>query len=598
MLRRRMMEGKSLSHLSDKVPELEASSQSSGAASDSGDDYSYDESTLGGPDPYHDVRERMDTLAAQDRAMYATHTLPGNPKSHEEELSIPALTAFSTYLAYSVLILCGRIRDLLAALLGGRYIRKGTDVPSDNRTFFAPIVKSWEHFYTRRLYHRIQDCWNRPISSNPGAHIEVLERVSTDGQKSMKLVGPPESIADAKKRDEYTEGEFYTKAHTGAVARKCLNLGSYNYLGFADDWNNTCKDEVMTSLESFPVSAQAARNEFGTTSLHRELENTVADFLGKDDALVLTMGFNTNATTIPALMSRGDLIISDELNHTSIVNGARASGAAIRIFRHNDIEHLEETIREAIVMGRPRTRRPWNKIMVIVEGVYSMEGEYCDLKNVVKVCKKYGVYTYLDEAHSIGAMGATGRGCAEYTDVDTADVDIMMGTFTKSFGGMGGYIAASKDVIAHLRWKCAGSSCHNSLSPTVCQQVLTSFRVMTGEDGTNIGKQKFQALRDNSNYFRMRLNDMGLLTLGRYDSPIMPVMLYIPTKIAAFSRECYKRGLAVVVVGFPAVPLLMARARFCISAAHTRADLDKALEELEDIADILHLRYKRSAFGG
>lgn len=588
-----------MSHLSDKVPELETSSDASGPSdSDTEDSYFYDETVLGKADPYHDVRERMDHLAATDRAKHATHTLPADIKSHEEELSIPALTAFSTYLAYTVLIMCGRIRDLFASIVGGRYIRKANDVPSDDRTFFAPLVKSWEHFYTRRLYHRIQDCWNRPISSNPGANIEVLERVSTDGQKSMKLVGPANSIEDKETREEYTKGDFYSESHTGAVAKKCLNLGSYNYLGFADDWSNTCKDDVMGSLEAFPVSAQNSRNELGTTALHRELETTVADFLGKDDALVLTMGFNTNATTIPALMSRGDLIISDELNHTSIVNGARASGAAIRIFRHNDIAHLEETVREAIVMGRPRTRRPWNKIMVIVEGVYSMEGEYCDLKNVVKVCKKYGVFTYLDEAHSIGAMGATGRGCAEYTEVDTADVDVMMGTFTKSFGGMGGYIAASKEVIAHLRWKCAGSSCHNSLSPTVCQQVLTSFKVMTGADGTNIGKQKFQALRDNSNYFRMRLNDMGLLTLGRYDSPIMPVMLYIPTKIAAFSRECYKRGLAVVVVGFPAVPLLMARARFCISAAHTREDLDMALNELEEIADILHLRYARPAFGG
>jgi len=477
MLRRRMMEdGKSLSPYDDKVPEVEASSQSSGAASDDDESvYHYDKSL--GTDPYQDVRRRMEDLAAHDRAMYATHTLPGNPKPHEEELSIPALTALSTYLAYSVLIMCGRIRDFLSALWGGRYIRTSSDFPSDNRTVFAPIVKSWETFYTRRLYHRIQDCWNRPISSNPGAHIEVLERVSTDGQKSMQLVGPVESITDEKVKNEYTQGEFFAESHTGAVVRKCLNLGSYNYLGFADDWANTCRDEVMASLEDFSVSAQSSRSEFGTTALHRELEKTVAGFLGKEEALVLTMGFNTNATTIPALMSRGDLIISDELNHTSIVNGARASGAAIRIFRHNDIEHLEETIREAIVLGRPRTRRPWNKIMVIVEGIYSMEGEYCDLQNVVRVCKKYGVFIYLDEAHSIGAMGPTGRGCTEYTGVDTADVDVLMGTFTKSFGGMGGYIAASKEIVEHLRWKCAGSSCHNSLSPTVCQQVLTSFRV-------------------------------------------------------------------------------------------------------------------------
>ena len=189
------------------------------------------------------------------------------------------------------------------------------------------------------------------------------------------------------------------------------------------------------------------------------------------------MGFNTNCTTIPALVGRGDLLISDELNHTSIVNGARSSGAAIRIFRHNDTRHLEEILKEAIVKGRPRTRRPWNKILVVVEGIYSMEGEYCDLSNVVRVCKKYGAYVYLDEAHSIGAMGPTGRGCAEYCGVDTADIDIMMGTFTKSFGGMGGYIAAGKDTIAFLRKQCAGSIYHNSLSPVVCQQVISSFKV-------------------------------------------------------------------------------------------------------------------------
>jgi serine palmitoyltransferase len=187
----------------------------------------------------------------------------------------------------------------------------------------------------------------------------------------------------------------------------------------------------LGSLQDLPVSNSSCRNEFGTTKLHQEIEEVVARFLGKEDALVLNMGFNTNSTTIPALMGRGDLLISDELNHTSIVNGARASGAAIRIFHHNDTKHLEEILREAIVMGRPRTRRTWNKIMVIVEGIYSMEGEYCDLSNVVQVCKKYGAYVYLDEAHSIGAMGPTGRGCSEYCGVDTADVDIMMGTFTK-----------------------------------------------------------------------------------------------------------------------------------------------------------------------
>jgi len=160
-----------------------------------------------------------------------------------------------------------------------------------------------------------------------------------------------------------------------------------------------------------------------------------------------------------------------------------------------------------------------------------------------------------------------------------------------SFGGMGGYIASSKDTIDYLRTKCAGSLYHNSLSPIIVAQILSAFKVIMGEDGTNIGQEKITALRDNANYMRLRLTEMGLHVLGNYDSPIMPVMLYNPTKIAAFSRECFKRGLAVVVVGFPAVPILLARARFCISAGHTREDLDQALVKIEEVADLLKIKY-------
>lgn len=570
----------------DEVPDAaEVSIASSGIASHD-EDYSiyYD-------DPYADVRDRMERLSERDRSQYGIHSEIPHDK-HNKEINIPSLSAYSVYMGYALMIFWGHIHDFFALVFSrGRYVRKESGLPGDNRKLFAPLLKSWEHFYTRRLYTRVQDCFNRPIASNPGAHIDVLERVSDDGLKSLKLLGSLSNLDTEEQRQEYSQGQHYVQTQDGSAARRCLNLGSYNYLGFADEWSATCGTEVRCSLQDYGVSMSSARSECGTTALHRQLEQRVAKFLGKEDAICFNMGFNTNATTIPALVSRGDLLISDELNHTSIVNGARASGAAIRIFRHNNTKHLEEILRQAIVKGRPRTRRPWNKILVIVEGIYSMEGEYCDLRNVVQVCKKYGAYIYLDEAHSIGAMGATGRGVTEYCGVDTADVDIMMGTFTKSFGGMGGYIAASKEVVTFLRRKCAASISHNSLSPVVCQQCLCAFKVIMGEDGTNIGKNKIQSLRDNSNYFRMRLEDMGLLVMGHYDSPIIPVMLFHATKISAFSRECFKRGLAVVVVGFPAVSMLMSRARICISAAHTREDLDRALQEIEVVADLVNLRY-------
>lgn len=554
-------------------------------------------------DPYADVRDRLEQLSRQSKMLHAYHesTSEDLNLSHEEEHIIPFFVAWTTYFAYAIFTIVGHTRELCARIFNrGRYLIHNTHTnnPSDDRTKYAPLLQSFKTFYTKRIYHRIQDCFNRPICTNPGAHIHVLERISHDGNKTMQVLGnfDQSNIISPDMQKVYTSGKHYAVLDN-KITRRCLNLGSYNYLGFGDDWNVSCQTPVLNSLKDLPVSMGSSRLEYGTSILHSKVEQIIAEFLNKEDAMAMNMGFNTNATTIPALVGPGDLIVSDELNHTSIVNGARTSGAAIRCFRHNDSDHLDEILKEAIVLGQPRTRRPWKKIVVIVEGIYSMEGEYCDLRNVVKVSKKYGAYVYLDEAHSIGAMGETGRGCCEYTGVDTKDVDILMGTFTKSFGGMGGYIAADKAIIDMLRKKCAGSSYHNSLSPAVCQQVITSFEVIMGRDGTDIGKKKIQSLRDNSNYFRMRLNEMGLQVLGHYDSPIIPVMLYNPAKIAAFSRESLKRGLAVVVVGFPAVPILMSRVRFCISASHTREDLDKALFEIDEIADLLKLRYARSMFG-
>lgn len=596
-------------------------------------------------DPFADVRKRMETLRRLDGMRHGARRrvvvedwstgddiddaiASSSPPIHHD---ITIFAAVTTYLGYVVLIATGHVRDVCASVFRkGRYFRSARQRrrdtfmmetvshphPPNDPMRYAPLLKSWENFYTRRLYHRIQDCFNRPIASRPGAYISILERVSHDGNKTMSILGPLSNLRtdqDCSSDDDgsegrgygrlrsasisYRSGEHYAETSDGIAVRRCLNLGSYNYLGFADDWDITCRRDVLMSLSMLPSSVGSSRLEYGTTILHREVERIVASFVGKEDAVALNMGFNTNATVIPALASRGDLIVSDELNHTSIVNGARASGAAIRTFRHNDATDLDLILREAIVYGQPRTRRPWNRILVVVEGIYSMEGEYCNLRSVVDACRRYGAYVYLDEAHSIGAMGPTGRGCCEYTGVDPCDVDVLMGTFTKSFGGMGGYVAADRRVIDELRRECSGSAYHNSLSPVVCQQIISSFKVIMGKDGTNIGKKKLHALRDNSNYFRMRLTDMGLHVLGNYDSPIMPVMLYNPTKIAAFSRECLKRGLAVVVVGFPAVPILMSRARFCISAGHTRVDLDRALRELEEVADLLKLRYARSTFG-
>eukprot|EP01083_Nonionella_stella_P282465 961162_1 len=338
-------------------------------------------------------------------------------------------------------------------------------------------------------------------------------------------------------------------------------------------------------------------NMNGTTMLHQDLEHLVARFLRRHSCMIFGMGFGTNSTGIPLLVKNGDLVISDELNHASIAFGCRSSGAKVKVFKHNDVQDLEKRIRSSILHGQPRSRRPWKKIIIIVEGVYSMEGHTCDLASIVALKKRYNCYLYIDEAHSIGALGKTGRGICEHTGVPFEDVDVLMGTFTKSFGACGGYIAGSERLIQWMRRKCAGSLLSASIPPVCSQQIISSMRVIMGEDGTNDGRNRIRALKENSNYFRKRLISFGCHVMGNEDSPVVPMMLVTPAKLLSFSRLCLEHNLAVVVVGFPATGLLGFRVRFCISAAHTREMIDETLAKLLIVIKRTHVQYQKYIVG-
>ncbi|KAG6385989.1 hypothetical protein SASPL_154873 [Salvia splendens] len=313
-------------------------------------------------------------------------------------------------------------------------------------------------------------------------------------------------------------------------------------------------------LKKCTPSTCSTRVDGGTTKLHAELEECVSNFVGKPASIVFGMGYVTNSAILPVLIGKGGLIISDSLNHNSIVNGARGSGAPVQVFQHNTPSHLENVLREQIADGQPRTHRPWKKIIVVVEGIYCMEGELCKLPEIVSICKKYKAFVYLDEAHSIGAVGQSGRGVCELLGVDTADVDIMMGTFTKSFGSCGGYIAGSKELIEYLKYTCPAHLYATSISAPAAQQIISSIKVVLGEDGSSRGAQKLARIRENSNLFRSELQKMGF-------------------------------EVAVVRVAFPATPLLLAHARICISASRSREDLLKALEVMSTIGDMVGVKY-------
>ncbi|CAM0136976.1 unnamed protein product [Umbelopsis sp. WA50703] len=539
-----------------------------------------------GSSPWSDVTKLQQFSASSvslAQRRHSTAALRRKYEDLEQKLeATPLWVLVSTYLNYLVLILYGHLRDIL-----GKVFKREEYTHLRTHNGYAPLVSDFDSFYTRRLYVRIRDCWNRPITGVASRSVKLLDRTSDDFNKTFKLTGT------------------YTDA---------INFASYNYLGFAQSTGD-CADAVEDTVKELGSLSASCRTESGTLSLHRQLESKVAQFVGKPAALVVSMGFATNSTTIPALVRKGCLIISDELNHSSIVFGARLSGASIRVFKHNNMDSLRSLLREVISQGQPRTHRPWKKIMVIVEGLYSMEGSIVNLPALVQLRKEFGFYLYVDEAHSIGALGERGGGVCDFFGIDPSYVDILMGTFTKSFGAAGGYIAANKNVIDYLRLRNHSFAYAESITPAVAQQIMTSLSIIRGEGGTQEGRKRIQQLAENSLYFAARLREMGFIVYGDEGSPVVPLLLFNPAKIpyvsiksvlmlytllilivfdSAFSRELLKRKIAICVVGYPATPIITSRARFCLSASHTRKDLDYALEQISEVGDLLMLKVSRA----
>ncbi|KAA0201848.1 hypothetical protein HAZT_HAZT000277 [Hyalella azteca] len=486
---------------------------------------------------------------------------------------------------------------------------------------YVPLFVGFESFYFRNVYRPISDCFCRPICGVPGERMTVLERTSHNNNWDHVLTG--------RKIDS-------------------INVGSYNYLGFAEK-TGPCHDAAARAISSLGVAVASARTEMGTLEIHHELEALTAEFVGTEDAITFGMGFATNALNLPSLMGPGCLVLSDECNHASLILGLRLSGATVKVFRHNDCNDLERRIRRAIIDGHPRTRRPWKKVFIIVEGIYSMEGSICNLPRLIEIKKKYKAYLYVDEAHSIGALGPRGRGVVDYHNCDPKDVDILMGTFTKSFAAAGGYIAGSKALIQHLRMSSDAQHYASAMAPAVAQQIITSMSIIMGKDGTDeapcidptfrftsigqrrlralkrniayfrkhmenrgfllfgdpdspvmpllvwsvlhlstdsvpygaIGKRRIETLHRNTVYFRHRLQQLGFKPFGHPDSPVVPIITFLVTKIAFLVRELSNRGVASVGVGFPATKITGARMRFCLSAGH-----DKHSEEFLGVVKV------------
>jgi serine palmitoyltransferase len=301
------------------------------------------------------------------------YTKPVQDHAMEEP---PYYILLTTYISFLILLCFGHMRDFFGKRFTKSYFTHL--MPHNVCVFFyhpqprsllhciqgyAPLNSDFDSFYTRRLKRRMDDCFSQPVTGVAGRTIVILDRHSTDNN--------------------------HTQIYTGGKTR-ALNISSYNYLGFAQA-RGGCADAVEESIRRYSISTCGTRLEGGSSELHVTAEALVARFVGMEDALISSMGFATNSTFIPALAGKGSLVISDELNHASIRVGVRQSGAQVRMFKHNDMASFESLLREVVTQGQPKTHRPWKKILVIVEGLYSMEGTMVNLPRIVELKQKYKV---------------------------------------------------------------------------------------------------------------------------------------------------------------------------------------------------------------
>jgi len=360
----------------------------------------------------------------------------------------------------------------------------------------------------------------------------------------------------------FTRHEGITNDRTTINGRELISWSSYNYLGMSGDPIVT--EATREATTKFGTSVSASRLVSGEKTIHRELEQGIANFLGVDDAIVFVGGHSTNESTIGHLLGPGDLILHDALAHNSIMQGAILSGARRRGFEHNNWEQLDSILSEI--------RHEYRRVLIVIEGVYSMDGDYPDLPKFVEVKQRHKTFLMVDEAHSIGTMGAHGRGISEHFGVDARDVDIWMGTLSKSFGTCGGYIAGCNELIEYLKYTAPGFVYSVGLSPPNCAAALASLRVLQSEP------QRVAKVQANSRLFLKLAKAQGLNTGFSNNTPVVPVIIGNSLNALRLSRALFEDGINVQPILYPAVEEKAARLRFFITSMHTDEQIQRTVD--------------------
>ena len=346
-----------------------------------------------------------------------------------------------------------------------------------------------------------------------------------------------------------------------------VNFSSYNYLGLCGhpEVSNAAKD----AIDRYGTSVSASRIVSGEIPIHRELEQELADFLGTEDCLVFVGGYNTNVTTISHLYGRRDLILYDEQSHNSIVSGTLMSSAERKRFAHNDIHALERKLREH--------RKQYGRVLVVVEGLYSMHGDVPDLVHLAETCHHHDADLMMDEAHSLGTLGATGRGLVEHCGLSGQPVDIHMGTLSKSLASCGGFIAGDACLVQYLRFLAPGFIFSVGLAPADAAAALAALRILRREP------ERVLRLQAVGREFRRLMHACGFPVEPEGASPIVPLTIGDQYRCMAVSHALLERGINVQPVIYPAVSKNGSLLRFFLSADHTPAQLAFVVEQLQAV---------------
>lgn len=381
----------------------------------------------------------------------------------------------------------------------------------------------------------------------------ILDEIKNSGLwKSERIITTPQS------------NKIDTTASKGV-----LNFCANNYLGLADDPELIA--EAKSSLDKYGYGMSSVRFICGTQTIHKDLENAVSKFLGTDDTILYSSCFDANGGLFETITTKEDAIISDELNHASIIDGVRLTKATKYRYKNNDMNDLEAKLKEADANGAKHK-------VIVTDGVFSMDGIIVDLKGICNLAEKYGALVVVDDSHATGFVGATGRGTAEYCGVQ-GRVDIITGTFGKALGGAsGGFTSGRREIIDLLRQRSRPYLFSNTLAPMICATTLKVLEIIT-KDSSRRDK-----VVENAAYFRAEMEKAGFDLAGK-DHAIIPVMLYDAVLSQKVADKMLEKGIYVTGFFYPVVPKDKARIRTQMSAAHTKADIDACVKAFKECRD-------------